>query len=121
MPLQKVTNGYVIWFVLGKTETEKETVVEFEIPRVNAFQKLMSGQKKTLPKIETATAKDILYNDVVDISLQLKMQFNLQDFPNAKLLIQCITNCLWHIDTNEEVMKNASKKMIYPNFSRTFM
>ena len=76
----------------------------------NAFSLLMnnSSLKSFLSKIEAKNAKHILYNDIIDISINLKMKFKPQDLKSAKLLIALITNCLWHIEINEKTVKNAS-------------
>ena len=67
-----------------------------------------SSPKSFVSKIEVKNVKDILYNDIIDISINLKMKFKPQDLKSPKLLIVLLTNCLWHIDINEKTVKNAS-------------
>ena len=113
MPLTKIRDHLMVWSLIDKKK-EVDCVVSIlqkSAPiQNNAFSLLMnnSSSKSFLNKIEAKNAKDIFYNDIIDISINLKMKFKHQDLKNAKLLIALNTNCLWHIDINEKTVKNAS-------------
>ena len=113
MALTKIKDNLMVWFLIDK-EKEVNCVVsnlQKGAPiQNNAFSLLMNNSSsKSFPsKIEAKNAKDILYNDTIDISINLKMKFKPQDLKNAKLLIALITNYLWHTDINEKTVKNAS-------------
>ena len=113
MTLTKIRDHLMVWFLIDKKK-EVDCVVSNLQKRApiqnNAFSLLMnnSSPKSFLSKIEAKNAKDIPYNNIIKISINLKMKSKPQDLKNAKLLIVLITNCLWHIYINEKTLKSAS-------------
>lgn len=99
MPLTKIRDHLMVWSLIDKKK-EVDCVVSILQKTApiqnNAFSLLMnnSSSKSFLNKIEAKNAKDIFYNDITDISINLKMKFKPQDLKNAKLLITLNTNCL---------------------------
>ena len=116
MPLTKIRDNLMVWFLIDK-EKEVDFVVSNQQKSApiqnNAFSLLMNNSlsKSFLSKIEAKIAKDILYNDIIDIGINLKMKFKPQDLKNARLLIVSITNCLWHIDINENINEKTVKNV----------
>ena len=80
MPLTKIKNNLMVWYLIDK-EKEVDCVVsnlqKSASIQNNAFSLSMnnSSSKSFLSKIEAKNAKDILYNNIIDISINLKMKF----------------------------------------------
>lgn len=110
IPLKKIKDNLTLWFLVDHIEINPVINTSSELPRQNAFVMLMAKEAPAyLSKIEGKTMKDVLFNDLIEVTIELNMQFKRQDLKNAKLLITSATNCLWWIDINEEVTINASK------------
>ena len=127
MPLY-VINNLMVWYLIDQdreTETDSVERTPAQIIPKNAFKLMMnkSSAKSFLSKIESKNAKHhVLYNDIINISIAADMKFKSQDLAHAKKLIIAITNCLWHIDLNEQKIISASssgKCTNLPNFFRT--
>ena len=72
---------------------------------VNAFAVLMKNSTvlHSVSKIKTTTAKDKLYNDIIDLLYSFGVQFassNVHSF--GKLFVRNLCDLLWHITCNHD-------------------
>lgn len=58
---------------------------------------------ETIPK---NNRKDMLYNDIVQLTQSLDIRLPADNF--IRKLIKCLTNALWHIDGNHSKINSAS-------------
>ena len=108
MPLSKVNDNLSVWFLI-KSKSVVEPKNTQSRPTINAFALLMTSRvSRPLDLVQQNNNKDLLYNDIVEITNGNGLKFFTHEMKNAKKLMLCITNCLWSIDLNESKIVTAS-------------
>lgn len=116
--LQKITDQTVWFLTEDKTDEANVAVIK---EKMDAFAILMTPKSaKEMKVIEVKTSKDRLYNDIIIITHELNMTVPPGDMNNYNILVKCLANSLWYIDSHTEKIKVAGKNGNCPKLPTLF-